>query len=188
MIKKIYTIITGVVALPISIIVTILTEIHLLKFYSTCYIISNIPGTLGVLTRRFSYKLLLKKCGKNLFMDIGSVITYKETILGDNIFIGPYSKIDLAEIGNDTMISYDVVISGSKNAHGTAKKGLIRLQKGEEPRKITIGEDVWVGTRAVVFEDIKKGTIVASTSLVNKIFSEYSIVAGIPAKIIGKRK
>ena len=52
-----------------------------------------------------------------------------------------------------------------------------------------IGNDVWVGYNATIMGGVKigDGAIVASGALVNSDVEPYSIVAGQPAKVIGKR-
>jgi acetyltransferase-like isoleucine patch superfamily enzyme len=54
---------------------------------------------------------------------------------------------------------------------------------------VKIGDDVLIGSNAVIFEcDIGKGAVVAGGSVVTKSIPPYSVVAGIPAKIVGKRE
>ncbi|AEF25343.1 CatB-related O-acetyltransferase [Streptococcus parauberis] len=59
------------------------------------------------------------------------------------------------------------------------------LSKGE----IIVGDDVWVGTNALILSGVKigKGAIVAAGSVVTKDVPPYSIVGGVPAKIIKYR-
>jgi acetyltransferase-like isoleucine patch superfamily enzyme len=62
----------------------------------------------------------------------------------------------------------------------------MRLQKGHY-RQLQIGSDVWLGSHVVVNADIASGTVVASGSVVTKTFPEYSIIGGVPAKLIRNR-
>ena len=186
-ISKIYTCLITIPAFIISLFLIILNILHLLGFFTIAYIVGFIPGRLGVLARRFWYKLSLKKCGKKLHVEFGAVIIEKESEVGNNVYIGPMSHIDLAKIGDDALISQGVVISGAKNAHGMNKNSIMRLQEGHK-KKIIVGNDVWMGMHAVIMEDVNDGCIIASMSLVNKKFEKYSIIAGIPGKIIRKRK
>lgn len=54
---------------------------------------------------------------------------------------------------------------------------------------ITIGEDVWVGANATIMAgaNIGRGSLIAAGALVNKPVPPYSVVAGIPAKIIARK-
>ena len=54
-----------------------------------------IPGTTGRLARRLYYINRLRKCGKNLIVDIGVNIIGPESIeIGDNVWIGAYTYIE----------------------------------------------------------------------------------------------
>lgn len=52
-----------------------------------------------------------------------------------------------------------------------------------------IGNDVWIGQNAIVLNGVKigDGAIVAAGAVVTKDVDPYSIVGGVPAKIIKKR-
>ena len=54
---------------------------------------------------------------------------------------------------------------------------------------ITIGNDVWIGANVSLMDGIKigDGAIVAANALVTKNVDPYTIVGGIPAKLIKKR-
>lgn len=54
---------------------------------------------------------------------------------------------------------------------------------------IIIGNDVWVGANACIMDGIKigDGAVIAANALVNKNVPPYTIVGGVPAKIIKKR-
>ena len=58
-----------------------------------------------------------------------------------------------------------------------------------ERKLISIGHDVWIGARALVMDGVQIGTgaIVAAGAVVTKDVVPYSIVAGVPAKIIRSR-
>jgi len=57
----------------------------------------------------------------------------------------------------------------------------------KEPAKI--GNDVWIGSNAIVLQGVRigNGAIVAAGAVVTKDVPAFSIVAGVPAKIIKKR-
>lgn len=54
---------------------------------------------------------------------------------------------------------------------------------------IFIDDYVWIGVGAIVLQGVKigKGAVIAAGSVVTKDIEPYSIVAGVPAKVIGKR-
>ena len=56
-------------------------------------------------------------------------------------------------------------------------------------KSIVIGHDVWIGSRATIMAGVKVGTgaVVAAGAIVTKDVQPYTIVAGVPAKIIRSR-
>lgn len=63
-----------------------------------------------------------------------------------------------------------------------------RLSAYNSPRTV-VESDVWIGARAVVVRGIKLGVgaVVGAGSIVTKDVEPYTIVAGVPAKVIKKR-
>ncbi len=56
-------------------------------------------------------------------------------------------------------------------------------------RRTTIGSDVWIGTRAYISQGVTigHGSIIAAGAVVTKDVPPYSIVGGIPARVIRQR-
>jgi len=59
----------------------------------------------------------------------------------------------------------------------------------KEEESVTIGNDVWIGKRALLLGGITvgDGVIIGAGSIVTKDVEPYSIVAGVPARLIRKR-
>lgn len=59
----------------------------------------------------------------------------------------------------------------------------------QEYADISIGNDVWIGTSAIIMDGVSigHGVIVAAGSVVTKDLPPYAIVAGVPARIIRYR-
>lgn len=119
--------------------------------------------------------------------------------IGDNFYIGRYSQIECdALIGNDVIIANYVALVGKydHNFHqiGVPIRSASAIRDKEYNWKginsrIIIEDDVWIGYGSIIVSGIKigKGAIVAAGSVVTKDVMPYSIVAGNPAKTIGKR-
>lgn len=64
-------------------------------------------------------------------------------------------------------------------------------QQGSLPKqKVTIGNDVWIGTRVVILPGVHigNGSIIAAGAVVSKDVPKYAVVGGVPAKVIKYRK
>ena len=150
-------------------------------------------------------KLLLVKyknisIGENSTFGRGTVFwTPNRMIIGNNVYIGKYCTLQAdIEMGNNIEIANTVGLIG-KYDHDYSKVGMNIKDapwigddtydfKGKG-KKIIIEDDVWIGYGAIVFTGvrIKRGAIVAAGSVVTHDVSQYSIVAGNPAREIGKR-
>jgi acetyltransferase-like isoleucine patch superfamily enzyme len=107
--------------------------------------------------------------------------------IGDNVWIGPFCLIDGTgglTIGNFCNISTGVKIF----THDTVKRTLSGGKCGTEYESVSIGNCCFIGTDAVILKGTKIGNccVVAANSLVNGNFPDNSIIAGVPAKKIGK--
>jgi len=67
---------------------------------------------------------------------------------------------------------------------------LIKAQGMYSKGGVTIGNDVWIGTHAVILDGVTigNGSVIAAGAVITKNVEPYSIMAGVPAKLIGHRK
>ena len=113
--------------------------------------------------------------------------------IGDHCVIMMGAVLNIgAEIGERTMIDMNVVVGGraivGKNCHigaGTVLAGVIEPPSADP---VIIEDDVLIGANAVVLEGVKvgKGSVVAAGSIVVKNVDPYTVVAGVPAKLLKK--
>jgi acetyltransferase-like isoleucine patch superfamily enzyme len=112
-------------------------------------------------------------------------------IIGDNCSINPYTILyghgKGLKIGNDVLIAGHCLIIPSN--HVFLEKKISINRQGEESKGIEIEDDVWIAAGSTILDGviIRKGTIVAAGSVVNKSTEPYSIVGGVPAKLIKYR-
>jgi tetrahydrodipicolinate N-acetyltransferase len=113
--------------------------------------------------------------------------------IGDNCVIMMGAVINIgAVIGEKTMIDMNVVVGGrvivGKNCHIGAGAVLAGVIEPPSADPVIIGDDVLIGANAVVLEGVKvgNGTVIAAGSVVVKDVEPYSVMAGVPAKMIKK--
>lgn len=113
--------------------------------------------------------------GKN-----GKLIIKNGTYLNRNTLI---IANKLVEIGRDCKISWDVIIMDTDLHPLPGEKEL-------NDKPVIIGDNVWIGCRVIILKGVKIGTgaIIAAGSVVTKDIPEYSIAAGVPAKVISNYK
>jgi acetyltransferase-like isoleucine patch superfamily enzyme len=69
-------------------------------------------------------------------------------------------------------------------------KDVLIINQGSYHRGVSIGSDVLLGASAIILPgcNIETGAVIGAGSLVNTNVPAYSIVAGVPAQVIGERK
>lgn len=112
-------------------------------------------------------------------------------VIGRNVGIAQKCFIQVrgrVVIGNEVIFGPEVSVF-SEN-HNFDNPGLPVLVQGETRKGVIIEDGVWVGTHAIILDGVRigKNSVVAAGCLVNKDVPPYSVVAGIPAKIIRTRK
>ena len=161
--------------------------LHLMSFETASKGLSLIPGLGGMWMRRVWYKATLSHCGENLYVDFLGAIRTPKTSIGNNVYIGHSCWIGWADIGDDVMLGgHIVVLSGARQHEFERTDVPIRLQEGH-PVQVKIGRDVWVGNGSIIAADISEGNVVGLGSVVTKTHAPYSIIVGVPARVVRSR-
>jgi len=104
---------------------------------------------------------------------------------GKNLYLIAHGKI---EIGNNCSIAADCKFI-TRN-HIFENKNIPINDQSYKYSPIKIGDDCWFGYNVIILPGVTlgKGCVVAAGSVVTKSFSDFSVIAGVPAKLIKKRQ
>lgn len=114
-----------------------------------------------------------------------------EIIIGANAVIGDYfhiGAIQKLQIGKNVLIGRRVLIND--HSHGDladSKNGIPPMDRILKSKgRITIQDNVWIGDNAVILSGatIGEGAIVGANSVVTKDVPPFTVVGGVPARII----
>lgn len=128
---------------------------------------------------------------KNIYLMSGCKFeNVRDMQLGKYIFINHntvFSTPHGMKIGNFVMIGPYCLFASVKHGFEDWKKPMIFQPVSEAP--ITIENDVWIGAKVTIIGGVTigNGAIVAAGSVVTKDVEPYSIVGGVPAKLIRYR-
>lgn len=153
--------------------------------YLTNYLVSLIPSHV---IRLFFYRYCLGlEIGKNSHVFMGAWFDSKKNFkMGNNSIINQKCRLDnrgSITIGNNVSVSAEVCIL-------TADHELQSCDFIGRTRSVIIEDYVFIGTRAMILPGITlgEGCAVAAGAVVTKNVAPFVIVAGVPAKPIGKRQ
>lgn len=110
--------------------------------------------------------------------------------VGKNVSINAFSHVSGAggvTIGADSRVGASVSILSSSHIFSDPDR-LVRAQ-GLTAQGVSIGSDVWLGTRATVLDGVRIGdkAVIAAGAVVTVDVEPLTIVGGVPARVIGRR-
>lgn len=122
----------------------------------------------------------------------------RNTKIGNYTSIGRYSKIANTEIGNFCSISWNSSIGVPSHPMDRITSSaftyrklfeFVENDKNFQIKKTCIGNDVWIGCNVTILAGVKigNGSIIGAGAVVTHDVEPYSIVAGVPAKLIRYR-
>ena len=147
-------------------------------------ILSLIPTKLGRYLRNAYYFLTLEECPLDSCFMMGVMFTHSEAKVGHRIYVGAYSLIGMASIGDDVMISDHVNVLSGKNQHGTASLDVPFQQQTQLFTNVSIGNNTWIGASAVIMADVGGNCVIGAGSIVTKAVPDSSVAVGSPARVI----
>lgn len=157
-------------------------------FSTFSQIFSLIPGRAGVYSRAAFYRLSCDNTSDNISVGFLTLLSHSNTTIERGVYIGPQCNIGMCTVSKDTLIGSGVhILSGNKQHHFNDKNTPIQEQGGEF-RKISIGDDCWIGNGSIIMADVGRKSIIAAGSVVTKPLPDLCIAAGNPAKIIRLRE
>lgn len=112
-------------------------------------------------------------------------------IIGDNVGISPNCFIQVrgtVKIGNNVLFGPGVKLFSE--SHNFENPDKFINEQGETRKGVIIEKGVWVGSDVTILDGVTIGdnAVIAAKSLINRDVPPFSIVAGIPAKVIKYRK
>jgi len=176
-------------------------------------ILSIIPAGIGSKLRYLAYKQLFSKSGK-FYIEAGvTIIGFKNIEIGDNVSINKNSYLYAQEggrisIGNNCSINANAMLNSTPGYieicdgcaigpntvlraadHTIIRKDIPIKKQAQKHGEIIVETDVWIAANCVITSDIRigEGAVIGAGTVVNKDVKPYSVVGGVPARLIKMR-
>lgn len=131
---------------------------------------------------------------KNLSIGDGSLIPKGSTIyctlapltIGKKVIFGPNPTIITGDHRFDLVGKFIADVSDEDKLMGTNGK---KFEQSPYDAPVIIEDDVWCGANVTILKGVTigRGCVVAAGCVVTKSFPPYSVIGGVPAKLIKKR-
>ncbi len=169
--------------------------IALALYYGFARYIPNLSNrSAGNKIRGFLCRSIFKECGDGIDVEpmayffSGSAISVgSRSGIGRSAYLSAISGGGEIIMGSNVMMAPEVVILTGQHAYDDTSVPMNR--QGRRLAKVVIGDDVWLGYRAIILPGVTigRGSIVGAGAVVTHDVPPYSVVGGVPARIIKKR-
>ena len=125
--------------------------------------------------------------GRNSILNCqnGDIILEQNVNIGSNCTIFSASSVRVR--ADNLIAAYCYLVGGT---HRFDDPSIPVLNQGRESRGITVGPGGWLGAHVTVFDGVQIGkhVVIGAGSIVNRDLPDFAIAAGVPAKILKKRR
>lgn len=110
--------------------------------------------------------------------------------IGDNSSIGPFSFVGGSgglEIGRNVLGGQRLGFNPENHRFDDTKRPI--REQGTSRKGISVEDDCWLGSGSIFLDGVTvgRGSVVGAGSLVNKDVPSFSVVGGVPAKVLRSR-
>lgn len=172
---------------PIGLFFAALAKMKIFEYKNIAICVSIVPTKVGNVIRWWFYKLTLKHLGEKFSIYWLSYIVYPSVEIGNRVTIEEKCVISSCNIGDNVILAANVSIMSGKNHHDVDDLSNTFYDSVAKFKTVILEDNLWIGTHAVIMEDISNGTVVGAGSVVTKKFEPNSIIGGVPAKLIRRR-
>lgn len=142
------------------------------------------PGLPGVFLRRAYYRQTLEHCDRRVFIGFGVLFAQRNTIVEEDVYIGPYALIGCACLRRGCLVGSRVSVLSGGALHERTADGRWTPFDRARLQRVEVGEHAWIGEGAILMADVGRGAMVAAGSVAAGAVRENTLVAGNPSRFV----
>ena len=135
---------------------------------------------------------LFSQCGENVRFNPFDNFTFDKISIGNKVYIGPGANFSASNtflnIGNNVIFGPNVTIMAGDHNTGVIGQFMfdVKEKRPEDDQPVQIEDDVWIAANVTILKGVRigRGAIVAAGSVVTNNAPPYSVVGGVPARLI----
>jgi maltose O-acetyltransferase len=155
-------------------------------------VLKYLPFNWARALRSWLYRPFFRSCGDHVLIEDGVTIKYPSyidigayTVINQNCFLVGLGGL---RIGRDVMMGNNSSIITTTHVTDSLDTPM-RLQ-GMKTEPTTVGDDVWIGTRAAILAGAHVGDhsiIGAGAVVLGRKYPSYAVLGGVPARVLELR-
>jgi acetyltransferase-like isoleucine patch superfamily enzyme len=160
-------------------------------FHTVYGLVKYLPMLSGDVLRWVVLKLFLRRIDGWVWFRDNVTIWFPEgvsigagSMVGENCFLDGYGGLT---IGRNVLIAHNSSLIAEDHGFASRKRPIRYQPKTAAP--IVVEDDVWIGCGVRILKGVRigQGAIVAAGAVVTKDVPPFTIVGGVPARVIGVR-
>lgn len=153
-------------------------------FHGCGQLCAILPGYLGMSLRRAFYVGTLKHCSPRCHVGFGALISHRDSILEDHVYIGNYALLGEAILRKGCLLGSRSSVLSQGEHHVLDHAGRWSTPDRPQLSATEIGEHAWIGEGAIIAAPIGRGAFVAAGTVVASKVPNHIMVAGNPARFV----
>lgn len=149
--------------------------------------LSMIPGLVGDYMRAAFLGRTLAHCAPTARVQFGTIFSQAGARIDDYVYVGPRCHLGLVHLEKDVLLAAGVHVPSGGATHGTEALDVPIREQPQTRSMVRIGEGTWVGSAAVIMDNVGKHCVIGAGAVVTKPLPDYVIAVGVPARIIRHR-
>ena len=152
------------------------------RYIDVAICLAYVPFRWGECLRLHFYRLTLEGVGRGCVFKLGSFCNYRQARLGSNVLIGFFTALGEITVGSNVVTGGGVQFLSGNHQHAYDDPARPICEQPGYRERITIGDDCWIGSGAIVMRSVGSRCIVGAGAVVTRDVPSNTVVVGNPAR------